>query len=177
LKRIIVLVGPKGAGKSTIGHLIENWLGVPFIRVEPIYLQVRGVLGAEHPDLERHGFTAILGNLTQALTRHDVICFETTGASTHTSWLLAELSKVAEVLLVQVRADPSQCLARIHRRDASVHIPVSDNEVERINAVANQVDLPWAAVIDNRGNLEIDKILEIIAALLCAPLNRAQTEI
>ena len=171
MKRIIVLVGPKGAGKSTIGQLIENRLGVPFVRVEPIYLQVRLRLGPEHPDLERQGFKAILDHLTQAMVSHDAICFETTGASAHSSWLLAELSRLAEVLPVQVQADPSQCVAQIHRRDASVHIPVSDDDVERINAVANQVTLPWAAVIDNRGELKTNAILEVIAALLREPMN------
>ena len=166
MKRIIVLVGPKGAGKSTIGQLIENRLGVPFVRVEPIYLQVRLRLGPEHPDLERQGFQTILGHLTQALVRNQTICFETTGASAHTSWLLAELGRLAEVLPVQVQADPSQCLDRIHRRDASVHIPISDDEIERINAVAGLVTMPWAAVIDNRGDVNEAVILDTISHLL-----------
>ena len=172
MKRIIVLVGLKGAGKSTIGQLIENRLGAPFVRVEPIYLQVRLRLGPEHPDLECQGFRAILDYLTQALASHDAICFETTGASAHSSWLLAELCQLAEVLPVQVLSDPSQCLARIHRRDASIHIPASDGEIERINAAAAKVSLPWAAVIDNRGNLDETAIQKTISSLLHNSPNR-----
>ena len=156
MKRVIVLVGPKGAGKSTIGQRLETQLGIPFVRVEPIYLQVRATLGPAHPDLEREGFRAILAHLDEALAQYDTICFETTGASQHTPWLLAELGRSAEVLLVQVLAEPAQCLERIHSRDASIHIPVSDKAIERINAVAIQVELPWAATIDNRGELDGD---------------------
>jgi hypothetical protein len=169
MKRSIVLVGLKGAGKSTIGQLLETRLGIPFVRVEPVYLQVRAALGPEHPDLERRGFQAILDHLTQALATNEIICFETTGASAHTSWLLSELGLLAEVLPVQVRADPSPCLAHIHRRDASVHIPIPDDEIERINAVAGLVTMPWAAVIDNRGDLDETAILVAISGLLNAP--------
>ena len=142
MKRIIVLVCPKGAGKSTIGQLLEAQIGIPFVRVEPIYLRVRATLGASHPDLEREGFRAILAHLEEALARHDIICFETTGASQHTPWLLAELGRSAEVLPVKVLAEPGQCVERIHSRDAAIHIPVLDEAIERINAVAIQVSLP-----------------------------------
>jgi adenylate kinase family enzyme len=37
-KTVIILVGPKGSGKSFVGTLISKELGIPFVRVEPIYL-------------------------------------------------------------------------------------------------------------------------------------------
>ena len=97
---------------------------------------------------------------------HGTICFETTGASPHTPWLLAELGWLAEVLFVQVQADPVQCVERIHSRDASIHIPVSDADIERINTAAANVQYPWAATIDNRGVLDEREILNTIFSLL-----------
>ena len=166
MKRVIVLVGLKGSGKSTIGKLLEDRLGIPFIRVEPVYLHVRNTLGALYPNLEHEGFRAILDCLKQELSGHETICFETTGASQQTPWLLAELGRLAEVLLVQVRADPAQCLERIHSRDASIHIPVSDADIERINTAAAQVQYPWAAIIDNRGVLDSPVVQATISNLL-----------
>lgn len=166
MKRVIVLVGPKGAGKSTIGDLLQTELGVRFVRVEPVFLAVRETLGPSHPDYERRGFEAVLARLTADLTQTDTICFESTGASSHFPWLIAELGRQAAVLPVQVLASATQCMDRIHQRDASIHVPVSDDQVARINAIALQVDLPWAARIDNRGPLAPALIVEQVRELL-----------
>ena len=38
MKHAILLVGPKGAGKSTIGDLVEQEFGILFVRSEPVFL-------------------------------------------------------------------------------------------------------------------------------------------
>jgi cytidylate kinase len=169
VKRVVALVGPKGAGKSTIGALLEERLGLRFVRVEPLFLALREALGPAHPDFERRGFEAFLERLTAELALADTICFESTGASGHLAWVLAELRRRATVLVVQVLAERRQCIQRILHRDASIHIPVSDDEVERVNALAFQVDLPWATRIDNRGPLDPELITEVIRQLLDGP--------
>lgn len=169
MKQIVVLVGPKGAGKSTIGRLLADELGINFIRVEPLFLEVRSRLGANHPDFERQGFERVLDTVRHALRNHDEICFESTGASPHVAWLLSELARSARVLPIRILVESNQCLERIHRRDASVHIPVSDNDVERINALASKVVLPWAADIDNRGDFDPERILSTIRRVLEPP--------
>lgn len=166
MKQVLVLVGPKGAGKSTLGDLLSRELPVLFLRVEPLFLELRARLGAAHPDLERLGFAAVLDAVSGALPGHDHVCIETTGASDRVPWLLQELASRARVLPVRVLADPEQCLERIHRRDRSIHIPVSDDDVARINAIAQDVDLPWAAEIDNRGPLDAAAIVATIRSLL-----------
>jgi len=150
-KKVIVLVGPKGAGKTTIGCFLAAKLGIDFVCVEPLFLDARARLGASHPDLERKGFESALAKLSGALARSKVVCFDSTGASAYFPWLLSELGKLARVVLVRVLADPAQCIERIHKRDASLHIPLSDDSIDRINAVAARVELPWDAEIDNRG--------------------------
>lgn len=168
MKHVIVLIGPKGAGKSTIGDLLQQRLGIPFVRVEPIFLAVRAELGPSHPDYERRGFEAVLAHLTVELARTDTICFESTGASSHVPWLLTELGRLAAVLPIKILADATQCVDRIHHRDAAIHIPVSDDQVARINALAFQVELPWAAQIDNRGPFAPDMVVEQVRDLLRA---------
>jgi hypothetical protein len=38
-RSVLVLVGPKGSGKTYVGTLTNKELGVPFLRVEPIFLE------------------------------------------------------------------------------------------------------------------------------------------
>jgi predicted kinase len=162
VKKVIALVGPKGAGKSTIGRFLAAESGIRFLDVEPLFLEVRARLGASHPDCEHRGFEMVLAGLTDALTRSNTVCFDSTGASTHFHWLLSELGKLALVVPVRVLVDLAQCVERIHGRDAAVHIPVVAEHIERINAVATQVELPWAAEIDNRGEFNGALISDII---------------
>lgn len=166
MKQVLVLVGPKGAGKSTIGQILAADLGLCFLRVEPLFLEVRNRLGASHPQLESAGFQAVQSAALEVLDRADILCFETTGASTHVAPLLDALRSQARVLLVRVLAAPDQCLTRIHSRDASIHIPVSDDQIESINAFAHTVALPWAAVLDNRGPLDREDIVSTVRRLL-----------
>ena len=59
VKEVLLLVGPKGAGETTIGQLLATELGMRFLRVEPLFLQVPSELGPAHPDHGRHGFEAV----------------------------------------------------------------------------------------------------------------------
>ena len=172
MKQLLVLVGLKGAGKSTIGHLLATELGIHFLRVEPLFLEVRAQLGAAHPQFEQLGFQRVLAGVREALTRYDTVCFETTGASSHVEGLLSELRQTARVLLVRVLVSPDQCIGRILGRDASLHIPVSDDQVERVNARAERVALPWAAEIDNRGAIDRSSVLSTIRDLLASEGDR-----
>ena len=166
VKEVLLLVGPKGAGTSTVGQLLATRLGLRFLRVEPLFLEVRAELGPTHPDCERRGFEAVLSALVDALAGHDAVCFETTGASDHLPWLLSEVRKVARLHLVRVYARPDSCLERVRSRDTTIHIPVSDDQVERINARAAGVVLPWSTEIDNGGPFDADGIVETVRALL-----------
>lgn len=173
MKQLVVLVGPKGAGKSTIGKLLAERLDVCFLRVEPLFLEVRARLGAAHPELERLGFEAVVARVGETLSHHDAVCIESTGASPLLPSYLDALGELARVHLVRVLATPEQCLTRIHGRDASVHIPVSDDQIERINALAVQVSLPWSAVLDNREAFAPEVITRTIRQLLGAEARRA----
>ena len=108
----------------------------------------------------------MLDRLRDALTHSQTICFESTGASQYFPWLVTELGAVAVILPVRVLADDLECLRRIRRRDASIHIPVPEDQVAPINARAREVELPWALEIDNRGPFIPNSVTRQIADLL-----------
>jgi len=163
--QVIILVGPKGSGKTTIGALLASEFGIQFVRVESLFLEVGAHIGSSHPSFERCGFERVLSTLRRTLSQHDSVCFESTGASQHFLWLVNELAHIASVFLVRIVATQDQCTDRIRNRNPLLHIPVSDDRVAEINSRAVTVNLAWAAEIDNSGPLNCQDILSTIRHL------------
>lgn len=165
-KHILILVGAKGSGKSTIGCFLASSLGVYFLRVEPVFLDVAARVGRSSPEFEGLGFEAVHACLLQALRDHPVVCFESTGVSPYFSNLVAKLEGSSRVSLIHVLAAPSTCLHRVRSRDTSIHIPVSDHQVEHVNTLAHAVRLPWALEVDNNRGFDEAGIRDVVQRLL-----------
>jgi hypothetical protein len=166
---IILLVGPKGVGKTTIGALAEGELGIAFLRVEPIYLSIieanPHLSGAE---LEPVGFGALLGAVHELARTRRVICLESTGTAGYFPEFLRQLQVRYRVCLVRVSAPADVCSARVLARDRTDHIPVSDERVEEINRIAAAVSLPWDLEIDNSATGNEGAVVSALAELLAA---------
>ena len=166
---VILLVGPKGAGKTTIGALAAGELGVAFLRVELIYLSMLEAnphrSGAE---LEPLGFGAILGAVEDLTRTSRVICLESTGTAGYFPEFLRQLRARYRVYLVRVSAPADVCRARVRARDRADHIPVSDERLEEINRIAAAVRLPWDLEIDNSAAGNAGAVVNALAGLLSA---------
>lgn len=159
-RRLILLVGPKGAGKTRIGGLLERRAGVQFVRVEPMYREAQAAGRDGQPEV-------IEAIRRRAATTSSPLCIETTGASrAMLDAYLGELGRAFEVLPVRVTAPADLCLRRVRGRDQTDHIPVSDDRVQAVNALAEAVVLPWAATIDTSADPDDETVLAALAALL-----------
>ena len=81
-------MGPKGAGKSHIGGLARDHLGIPFVDVEALFLAL--------PEAQRASYapySSIEDAVAESLERVDSVSLEITGASPHTAMLLAKLAR------------------------------------------------------------------------------------
>lgn len=164
---IVLLVGPKGAGKSTLGALLERDLGARFIRVESIYLQVlQAHPNVDPASLEPLGFEAILKELDCVAQSNRVVCIESTGTAGYFPTFLARLQAQHRVTLVRVVALAEICIARVKRRDAIGHIAVSDERVREINRVAASVRMPWDIEVNNSGEQSAEDVAQEIARAL-----------
>jgi hypothetical protein len=164
---LLLLVGPKGAGKTFVGGVLERHLGIAFLRIEPIFLGVmRGEPELAGIELERRGFQAVLEKLDELARSREVLCIESTGTARTFPDLLAALRRRFDVRLIRVRSPLGICLERIRTRDASVHIPVSDDRVMEINEIASRVELPWDLEIDNTEFQEEDRIVQAVRGVL-----------
>ena len=148
---LILLVGPKGSGKSHIGRLLEARLGVHFFHVEPHWMRYHAECAAAGRPVDiAEGIERVRPVLAEALARHTYVCVETTGASPE---ILADLLALGErfgLLLVRVEAPLALCLERIAARDQTHQIPLQEAQILEVYERSAAVDLPYAFVLDNQ---------------------------
>lgn len=147
-KRVYIFVGPKGAGKSFLAERVAAQLGFHFLRVEEIWMAVK-LLGLANEEFEREGSLRVLAAIRSLFDIHDQLIIESIGASNVFSRQLSELQKIADVLLVRIRAPLELCLERVRSRDPATHINLSDEHVIEINRVAGAFEREWDLEFDN----------------------------
>jgi shikimate kinase len=168
-RTVLLLVGPKGSGKTFIGTLLSERLGVPFLRVEPIFLASQRSSSLQGVARDAEGFDQVLVEVERRLASDQTLALESTGASEAFRPFLAALREQARVVLVAVRAPLERCQERVRTRDPGGHIDVSDHRVLEINRIAAQLQLDWDLVLDNSGPAPAAVILEAVRPLLVGP--------
>jgi shikimate kinase len=147
---LIVLVGPKGSGKSHIGRLLASRLGVCFFHVEPHWMSYHAeCANAGRPVSIKEGIRRVHPLLIEELRDCAHVCAETTGASPE---ILDDLLTIGErfgLLLVRVKAPLQLCLERIAGRDQSAQIPMQEEDIREVYKRSRAVDLPFDIVLEN----------------------------
>jgi predicted kinase len=146
---VFILIGPKGSGKSYIGELMASHLGIPFLSVEPIFLAIKNDPKGMTGDFIAEGFKRVETTIHQRLKTNDSLVFEATGLTPYFDKMLKNLEQQYRVIKIKVFAPPETCLTRIRQRDASVHIPVSEEMITHINSACADVKLNFNLTIDN----------------------------
>lgn len=164
---LLLLIGLKGAGKTFLGGVLERHLGIKFLRIEPLFVE----LMREEPELsgvalEHKGFQQVIDQLDELAKTDQTLCIESTGAAhTFPEWLTT-LRQGYRVWLIRVTAPLDVCAQRVMSRDTTAHIPVSDHRLQEINAVAAQVNLPWDLEIDNTEFQDEATLVQAVQGLL-----------
>jgi predicted kinase len=164
-KRVIILIGPKGSGKSHIGRLMESGLNIPFFSVEPLFLALMNDPQAMKGDFIRGGFMQVEATIHERLKKDDSLVFEATGLTPYFETLLVNLESQYRVTKVKIEAPIELCLSRIRQRDTSVHIPVSDEMISHIHNASSTVELEFDLVIDN-ASATTETILEHMSQVM-----------
>ncbi|GAB4237815.1 MAG: hypothetical protein Kow00121_64800 [Elainellaceae cyanobacterium] len=155
-KILYMLIGPKGAGKTYIGTLVNNHTDIRFLRVEPIWLSLQP---------GEDGWQKVEQTIDTAFASHDRIMIESLGAGEAFGKFRASLEKKYLLKMIRVYADLDECLARVKNRNSSDHIPVSDHQVKQYNQIATTVTYDWALEIDNNTPATDEAILAAIQTL------------
>jgi shikimate kinase len=132
-KKIFLLIGQKGSGKSFIGTLMEKEFQIHFLRVEKWAKDVKRDRAIDNIEYLNEVFTVIEQGVRNELNSCDEIVFESTGITNQFDRMLGNLRHDFRVVTIGVHAESNLCLERVQTRDQSIHINVSDKEVQSIN--------------------------------------------
>lgn len=163
---IVMLVGPKGAGKTHLATRLQKEVGIPFLRVEPIWLQLRSEMQPDCLEYDREGQSRVLTSLIDLLNQKGCVVLESTGTAPWFGGFLGNLHAFGTVAIIRVTAPPATCLERVRTRCASEHIPISDERVAEINRIAEKVSLPWTDTVDTASDDDTCAFIARIQSLL-----------
>jgi dephospho-CoA kinase len=148
----VVLIGPKGAGKSHIGRILEKHLGVFFFYVEPLWMDYYAKCQASgcSPTIPE-GIASVHPLIRKALLEHKHVCVETTGASAEILHDLLALEVSSKTILARVSAPLDLCLERIANRDVTNQIPMDADSIRKVYALSVALELRADVELSNQG--------------------------
>jgi chloramphenicol 3-O-phosphotransferase len=149
-RMLILLVGPKGAGKSHIGRLLERSLDTRFFHVEPLWMDYHATCRAQGREpIIPEGIARVHPFIEAALATHPRVSVETTGGSAEILEDLMRIGRRYGLLLARIAAPVETCLTRIEARDPTHQIPMDPSMIRKVHEIASAIDLPFDLTIDN----------------------------
>lgn len=165
-KKIYLLIGQKGSGKTFIGSLMEKEFGIKFLRVEDWVKHIKGTCTVDDKSYVKEVFTIIENGIRESLEYQNEIVFESTGLSKYFDHMLQRLKNDFNVITILIQCNSELCLARIKTRDLASHVNVSDEEINFINEEVRKKKMKTDYEIDNDSKnaeqikKEVEKIIE-----------------
>jgi shikimate kinase len=165
MKKIIILIGPKGSGKSFIGILFQKVFQIKFIRVENWAKVVKKDRHIDNENYLKEVFHVIEKGVRESLKQNNAIVFESTGLTVYFDEMLRSLKKYYSLSTIKIIAEKDLCLKRIKTRDQSIHVNVSDKKVNIINDAVYKKNIETEFEIENN-NAPKEELLEQISEIV-----------
>jgi len=166
----ILLVGPKGSGKSYIGRTLEKHLGVLFFHVEPLWMSYYAECEASNRQpLISEGIASMHAPILDALRTHEHVCVETTGASAEILNDLLALTDRSKTLVVRVFAPLELCLERIVTRDQTYQVAMDVESIRQVYALSEVAQFQPDVTLENVQLTEAEIVSLFRDALTRAP--------
>jgi shikimate kinase len=166
--RVLLLVGPKGAGKTTIAEMLARRADAHFVEAEAISKRVLAACdGVIDESYARRAFTAIADEVDRlAAAGQRLLVLETTGASDEAPAFFARLRARHDLRLVRIHAGLATCVERIATRDTTRQIAVPDDLVRRMHERTEALRLAWDLELVNDPPLDEGTVVEAFVPLL-----------
>ncbi len=133
MKTLYTLIGPKGSGKTYIGSLLDKELHIPFLNVETaVWLHI---VPQDMSDAYfRKGFSKVEEEIHRQFVHTDKLIVDSVGTSPYFVALLDHIRSMYQVKFIKVVAPLNLCIDRIHRRDETLHVPMTEEQIKTMNA-------------------------------------------
>lgn len=163
---LILLIGPKGSGKSHIGHILESSFGIHFFHVEPVWMSYYAECKAsgKKPTISE-GIQIIHPFIANALRQHKHVCVETTGASLEILNDLKSIGRESGIFIIRIQAPLDICLQRISTRDQTNQIPLDTESIRKIHQISTALEIPCDLVVENTA-LTKEEIVKVFTEAL-----------
>jgi shikimate kinase len=169
---LILLIGPKGSGKSHIGRTLEARFGVHFFHVESLWLEYYAECKAlKREPVIAEGIAKVHPALIRALDENVHVCVETTGASPEILTALLSLRPREDTIVARVSAPLEVCLRRVSSRDQTYQIPMEMEAVRKLHGLSESLQLRSDIMLNNVALTE-SEIAEIFESALTAGYTR-----
>lgn len=143
--------------------MLESRLGVHFFHVEPLWMAYHSACADAGKLVDiAEGVATVHPRIAEALTEHEHVCVETTGASPEILDDLLRLGDEYGLLTVKVAVPLDVCLERIRRRNPTQQIPMEEEMIRRVYELAESLEMPFDLVIKNLDLLD-DEIVSRVA--------------
>lgn len=163
MKKVFILIGPKGSGKTFIGKIIEKRLNILFVMIEDIFRKIQSKHITSRENIIK-GYHEVEVTIESILSENESVCFESTGLAKE-FWLLVDnLKKKYEVRLISVFAPLDICLDRIQKRNSLVHISISMEDIRKLNQASADLQFKSALQIDT-SKVSEDEIVDLFKPL------------
>jgi predicted ABC-type ATPase len=169
LPQILILLGPNGVGKTTIGQMLQTAFECEFVSIELFFMQ-------HYPSYEEYrqhrqqaylDFEQYLRALVARAEKHPLV-FEEVGASEVSFKLISNLQRDYRVSLVSVMASEATCLERVKARGSQANFPKSPGFVLEVrNRYLNETfaRYQFSLTLENEG-LSLEQVAELFRPLL-----------
>jgi RimJ/RimL family protein N-acetyltransferase/predicted kinase len=151
MPQLLLLVGPKGAGKTRIATLLAQVFGAYAVPVERMWRERLARTQGDGRPSAREVFDEVADHALAALAANELVVLDTTGASEHTTAFVERLSRSGVLRIVRVAAPTGVCTERALARDATDQISVTPEQLAAVNLVAAGVSLDVDRTFDNAG--------------------------
>ena len=164
--KLLVLVGPKGSGKSHLGRMLEAEFEIRYVRIEEIWQELKTRRSDFlSQDYIREGRALTLEALRATLQKGSV-CIEASGVADDWAEYVTALRQLAPIIFVRVTASLDACRIRARDRDHSLQVPIDLDLFEAINWQSIDVQMDWAVTLINEPFLSRAELTRHMAPIL-----------